>query len=98
VGGDRAGPFALGVLVEVAPPQPAASSAASSTRPVRLSAVNWIAEETELVSIERKRLPYRRLVMDQYGRRFLRVSTMGFLPLVVFLFGAIVWWRRRQDL
>jgi len=60
-----------------------------------LSSVNWLAAGKELISIERKVLPFRRLVIGPEAARFISYSSIGLLPLIVLLVGGIIWWRRK---
>jgi len=60
-----------------------------------LNSVNWLAEETELISIHRKVLPFRRLVVGPEVVDFIKYSSTAVLPLVVLVIGGLVWWRRR---
>jgi hypothetical protein len=60
-----------------------------------LSAVNWLAAGKELISIERKVLPFRRLVVGPEEKRFIDYSSIGLIPLLVLVAGSIIWWRRR---
>ena len=60
-----------------------------------LSAVNWLAAGKELISIERKVLPFRGLVIGPEAARFIEYSSIGLLPLLVLVIGAVIWWRRR---
>jgi ABC-type uncharacterized transport system involved in gliding motility auxiliary subunit len=60
-----------------------------------LSAVNWLAAGKELISIERKVLPFRSLVIGPEAERFINYSSIGLLPLLVLVIGAVIWWRRR---
>ena len=60
-----------------------------------LNSVNWLTQETELIAIRRKVLPFRRLVVDQATANFINYSSIGLLPLLVLVAGGIIWWRRR---
>ncbi|MBI2979219.1 MAG: GldG family protein [Chloroflexi bacterium] len=60
-----------------------------------LNAVNLITAGQELISIERKVVPFRRLVVGPETANFIRISSIGLLPLIVLAVGAITWWRRR---
>ncbi|MBM2825322.1 MAG: hypothetical protein HW402_986 [Dehalococcoidales bacterium] len=60
-----------------------------------LNSVNWLAEEAELITIRRQVLPFRRLVVDQPTANFINYSSIGVLPLLVLITGAVIWWRRR---
>ncbi len=60
-----------------------------------LNLVNLLTAGKELISIERKVLPYRRLVIGPEAENFITYSSIGLLPLVVLAIGGIIWWRRR---
>lgn len=62
-----------------------------------VSAVNWLAAGKEVVSVDRKVLATRRLLLAPEQARFLLVSSLGLLPLLVLAAGAFVWWRRRSS-
>ncbi len=60
-----------------------------------LSEVGWLTEGEEIISVDRKVLPIRRLILDPEEERFLHISSIGLLPLLLLLTGGYVWWRRR---
>lgn len=60
-----------------------------------LNAVNWLTAGEELISVDRKVLPSRRLILDPEQERFLHISSIGLLPLLLILAAGYVWWRRR---
>jgi hypothetical protein len=60
-----------------------------------LNCVNWLAEETELISIRRNVLPFRRLVVNPDQANFINYSSLVLPPLLVLIVGVIIWWRRR---
>jgi len=60
-----------------------------------LNAVNWLAEEEHLISIRPKQTAFPRLLLSRSASRFVRVSSVALLPLLIILLGGIVWWRRR---
>ncbi len=60
-----------------------------------LNAVSWLTAGTEIVSIEYKVLPFRRLIVSPEAERFIKISSIGLLPLLVLVIGSIIWWRRR---
>jgi hypothetical protein len=60
-----------------------------------LSAVNWLAAGKELISIERKVLPFRRLVIGPAETKVIQFTSIGLMPLLVLVMGSIIWWRRR---
>lgn len=61
-----------------------------------LNSVNQLTQGTELISIERKVLPFRRLIVGPEATRFIEYSSVGLVPLIVLVVGSIIWWRRRQ--
>ncbi len=60
-----------------------------------LYAVSRLTVGTEIVSIEHKVLPFRKLIVSPETERFINYSSIGLLPLLVLVIGGIVWWRRR---
>lgn len=49
----------------------------------------------ELISIQRKVLPFRRLIVSQEVSTFITYSSIAVLPVLVLLAGGVIWWRRR---
>jgi len=60
-----------------------------------LDAVSRLTAGTEIVSIEHKVLPFRRLIVSPEAERFINYSSIGLLPLIVLVIGGVIWWRRR---
>ena len=60
-----------------------------------LSTINWLTEDEEIISVDRKVLPVRRLVLSSEEARLLNVSSIGIFPILLLITGIIVWWRRR---
>lgn len=60
-----------------------------------LSSINWLAEGEEIIAVDRKVLPIRRLILGPEEVRFLHISSIGLLPVLLLVLGGIVWWRRR---
>ncbi len=60
-----------------------------------LNAVNWLAEEEELISIRPKPPTARQIFLTPPQINFIFYSTVILLPLGVLAVGASVWWRRR---
>jgi len=60
-----------------------------------LSSVNWLAAGKELISIDRKVVPFRRLIIGPEQARFLNISSIGLLPIIILVIGGVIWWRRR---
>ncbi len=60
-----------------------------------LNSVNILSAGTELISIKRQVLPFRRLVVGPEATTFMQYSSIILLPLLVLLTGGVMWWRRR---
>lgn len=61
-----------------------------------VSAVNWLAVGREIISVDRKVLTTRRLLLRPEEARFLNFSSIGLLPLVLLLVAGYLWWRRSR--
>ncbi len=61
-----------------------------------LNSVNWLAEETKLITITRSALPFRRLVTNSEQTNFIQYSSLALPPLLVLLIGGIVYWYRKS--
>ena len=60
-----------------------------------LNSVNWLAEETKLITIRRTAMPFRRLALGPDQVKFITYSSLALPSVLVLLIGAIVWWYRR---
>jgi len=60
-----------------------------------LNSVNWLAEEENLISIRPKPYSFKKLLVNQNELRFIRYSSLVFLPLLMLILGGVIWWRRR---
>ncbi len=60
-----------------------------------VNAVNLLTAGKEIISIERKVLPFRRLLATQEQANIITYSSIGLLPLLVLFAGGVIWWRRR---
>jgi ABC-type uncharacterized transport system involved in gliding motility auxiliary subunit len=60
-----------------------------------LSAVSWLTAGEEIISVDRKVLATRRLLLNPEEVKFLHISSMGLLPLLLLAAGGYVWWRRK---
>jgi len=60
-----------------------------------LNSVNLLTAGTELISIDRKVLQTRGLIIGPEEVRFLNISSIGLLPIIILVIGGIIWWRRR---
>jgi ABC-type uncharacterized transport system involved in gliding motility auxiliary subunit len=59
------------------------------------NAINWLAQEGDLISIRPKSQENRRVNLTESQQRGLQLFAVYFLPLAVFLFGLSIWWKRR---
>ena len=60
-----------------------------------LNSVNWLAQDTKLISIRPKPVVFRQLVVNRREWNVIRFSSWLLMPVGVALVGAYVWWRRR---
>jgi ABC-type uncharacterized transport system involved in gliding motility auxiliary subunit len=60
-----------------------------------LTAVSILTAGTELITMDRKVLQSRRLIVSPEAKSFIEISSMALLPIMVLAIGGIVWWRRR---
>ncbi|MSQ40445.1 MAG: hypothetical protein EXR55_02045 [Dehalococcoidia bacterium] len=60
-----------------------------------LNALNWLAQDYNLISIRPKPVVFRELVTNKQEFDFIRYSSLFLLPASILLFGAVVWWRRQ---
>ena len=60
-----------------------------------LNAVNWLAEDYELISIRTKLFPFRELVITTRERNVIKWTSWLGPPSAMLLLGLFVWWRRR---
>jgi len=60
-----------------------------------LNSISWLAEEEHLIEIRPKQDSFRRLVVSENATRFIQFSTLGLLPMLFLMLGAVVWWRNR---
>ncbi len=61
-----------------------------------LNSINWLAEETKLITIRRAAQPFRRLAVNRDQANFITYSSLLIPPIVVLFVGGIVWWYRRS--
>jgi len=57
--------------------------------------VKALGTGTDIMTIDRKVLTTRRLVISPEATNFLNISSIALLPAIVLIIGAIMWWRRR---
>ncbi len=60
-----------------------------------LNAVNWVADQEFLISVRPKPSPFRVLLLQDWEWRFILITTVGVLPVLVGLAGGVAWWLRR---
>ncbi|UCB43836.1 MAG: GldG family protein [Dehalococcoidales bacterium] len=60
-----------------------------------LSSIEFLTAGTELISMDRKILQSRPLIIGPEVTTFITISSIGLLPLLLLVAGTIVWWRRR---
>jgi len=60
-----------------------------------VNAVNWLAEEEALISIRAAAAAAPQVFMTNRGSILTFYMVVVFIPLAVFLWGAVVWWQRR---
>ncbi len=102
---DKKGPFAVGVLVarkdtrlviigdsDFATNQHFYNGNNSD---LFLNTVNMLTADAEIISVDRKVLPLRRLILSPEQVRFVHVSSIGLLPFLLLVLGGYVRWRRR---
>ena len=60
-----------------------------------LNAVNWLAEDFDLISIRVKPFIFRELVVTSSEFELIRWSSWFLMPVVLVFLASVVWWRRR---
>ncbi|MDD5287753.1 MAG: GldG family protein [Dehalococcoidales bacterium] len=60
-----------------------------------LTLVNALTSGTDVMSIDRKVLLTRRLIIGPEAETFITISSIALLPAIVLIIGVIIWWRRR---
>ena len=60
-----------------------------------VNAVNWLAQDFELITLRQKEVAFRELVLTEPERNFVRWSGWLLMPALVALAGIWAWWRRR---
>ena len=56
---------------------------------------SWLTEGKDVVELERNVLPYRRLIMSSEQARFMTITSIGLIPLLLLISGIYIWWRKR---
>ena len=60
-----------------------------------VNAVNYLADDYELITLRPKQVAFRELVLTESERNFVRWSGWLLMPILVALAGIWAWWRRR---
>ena len=60
-----------------------------------VNAVNYLADDYELISLRPKTVAFRELVLTESERNFVRWSGWLLMPILIALAGIFAWWRRR---
>lgn len=60
-----------------------------------VNAVNYLADDYELITLRPKTVAFRELVLTESERNFVRWSGWLLMPILVALAGIWAWWRRR---
>ena len=60
-----------------------------------MNAVNWLAEEEQLISIRPKPPTMQTVMLTPEQGRAVQIITAVLMPLTIAIIGAMVWWRRR---
>lgn len=68
---------------------------ALGNRDLFVNAVNWLAEEEALISIRAKEPAMKQVFLTGTDENLVFFSSTVFLPFVVLVIAAAVWWRRR---
>jgi ABC-type uncharacterized transport system involved in gliding motility auxiliary subunit len=67
----------------------------NGNRDLALNTINWLASDEELISIRPKEQEDRRITMTNAQIRWVGITSLLLLPLIVIVTGVSVWWRRR---
>jgi ABC-type uncharacterized transport system involved in gliding motility auxiliary subunit len=60
-----------------------------------LNTINWLAQDEDLISIRPKAPSNRSIELTEVQKNLLRLLTMIFIPALVIISGAMMWWKRR---
>lgn len=108
---ERKGPFAIGALRSPTAPSSTVGRIAvigdsdfvtdphfhnGGNGALFLRTVNWLTAGEQVVSIDRKAMTTRRLLLSAESARFLNLSSIALPPTLVLIAGMAVWWRRRR--
>jgi ABC-type uncharacterized transport system involved in gliding motility auxiliary subunit len=60
-----------------------------------VNTVNWLAQDEDLISVRPKSVTARRVILTETQQRELFFASLIFLPGLVIISGAVIWFRRR---
>ncbi len=60
-----------------------------------LTSIHFLTQGKELITMDRKYIQTRRLIIGSEAESFITISSMALLPLLVLAAGTYIWWRRR---
>jgi ABC-type uncharacterized transport system involved in gliding motility auxiliary subunit len=60
-----------------------------------VNTINWLAQDEDLISVRPKNPANRRVILTETQQRELFFASMIFLPGLVLISGAVIWFRRR---
>jgi ABC-type uncharacterized transport system involved in gliding motility auxiliary subunit len=60
-----------------------------------LNSVNWLSDQEFLISVRPKVSNFRVLLLSDLEWRFILISSVGLLPILIISLGGITWWLRR---
>ena len=66
-----------------------------ANRDLFINAVNWLAEEDDLISIRPKETLNRHIFLTPAQHTLTILSTLVIMPILIFMAGVAVWWNRR---
>ena len=67
----------------------------NGNRDLALNAINWLSSDEDLISIRPKEPQDRKLAMNKAQVRWVGITSLLLIPLLVIGTGLSVWWRRR---
>ena len=60
-----------------------------------LNSINWLASDEDLISIRPKSPLDQHVTMTRAQLNLVRITSQFVLPIIVIVFGVVVWWKRR---
>jgi len=69
----------------------------TANRDIFLAVVNWLTLEEDLIAIRPPDLGGQVLrTMTEQDAGIVQITSVFLIPLIVFIVGMVVWWRRRE--